>query len=180
MKGLARGIERIARPVTGYMSSLGALALLLMMLWTVTDVVLRFLFNRPVLGSYEIVEYSMVVFVFMAFAYAQFCKAHIRVPVLLERLGPRGRSLLEAINSVIALLMGAVMTWGALLQSISQYNDHVTSSVLMIPKWPFEVVTFIGLFAFCVAKVADVLMDISVALSGGAGGAQDGEELRTI
>lgn len=177
---LARGIERVARPITGYMSTLGAFALLLLMLWTVADVVLRFLFNRPILGTYEVVEYSLVAFVFMAFAYAQFCKAHIRVPVLLEKLGPRGRSLLEAISSVIVLAMGVVMTWGALLQSINQYNSHVTSAVLLIPKWPFEVISFIGLFAFCVAMLVDVLADISMAMSGGVGDEQKAEDLRTI
>ena len=180
LKRWARGIEMVARPITRYMSTLGSLALLLMMLWTVGDVLLRFLFNRPILGSYEVVEYCMVTFVFMAFAYAQFAKAHIRVPILLERLSPRGRSLLEAANSVIVLAMGGVMAWGALLQSISQYESRVTSSVLFIPKWPFEVITFIGLSAFCVAKLVDVLADISTALGGGIEAGGEGQELRTI
>ncbi|HEX2987788.1 MAG TPA: TRAP transporter small permease [Chloroflexota bacterium] len=156
----AHWIESWARPFSAGMSTVGAVALLIMMFWVVADVLLRFLFDRPLLGSYEIVEYMMVAFVFMSFAYAQFCKAHISVPVVVERLGPRARAVLDIITGIITLLVTAVMVWGALKQTQDMWAAHMTSAVLFIPKWPFQLITGIGLLAFCVAKLVDVLMDL--------------------
>src|SRR5215813_903912 len=43
---------------------LAACALIIMMCVTVADVFLRYLFNKPVRGSYDIVEAMLVIFVF--------------------------------------------------------------------------------------------------------------------
>lgn len=177
---LSRGIERWARPLSSVMSTIGSLALLLMMMWVVVDVAMRFLFNRPVLGSYEVVEYMMVAFVFMAFAYAQFCKTHITVPVVVERLSPRIRAVLDSFTSLVTLVMGSIMVWGAGKQSLEMWNNHMTSSVLYIPKWPFQLITAIGLTAFTIAVLSDVFANLYRALTGKAVQQQSGEDLRAI
>jgi TRAP-type transport system small permease protein len=177
----AKWIESWARPVSAAMSTVGAIALLVMMFWVVADVTLRFVFNRPLLGSYEIVEYMMVGFVFMSFAYAQFCKAHISVPIVVEKLGTRGRAGLDITTGIITLMITAVMVWGGIRQTQDMWMAHMTSAVLFIPKWPFQLVTAIGLLAFCVAKLTDVLNDLYQIGSGKAVGPEgSGEELRSI
>ncbi|MHB1161146.1 MAG: TRAP transporter small permease [Chloroflexota bacterium] len=175
----ARAIERPGRPLGVVMSAVGAVALIVMMLWVVTDVLLRFLFNRPVLGSYEIVEYMMVAFIFMAMAHAQFSKAHISVPVFVERLSPEARAVVESITSLVTLAIALVMVWGAIGQTRDMYLSRMTSAVLFIPKWPFQAITALGLALFSVAVLVDVLKNLTRV--GGQEGAGDGaEELRTL
>jgi TRAP-type transport system small permease protein len=176
----ARWIESWAKPLTRVMSSMGAAFLCLMMFWVVADVVMRFLFNHPILGSYEVVEYGMVFFVFLAFAFAQFNRAHICVPVVVERLSPRARAAVDVVTGIIAVLITAGMAWGALIQTQSMYNTHITSSVLFIPKWPFQLVTAIGLAIFIIAKFAEVLERLAVAVAGPAAAVavEESDELR--
>jgi TRAP-type C4-dicarboxylate transport system permease small subunit len=164
------------------MSSIGAIFLCLMMFWVVADVVLRALFNRPILGSFEIVEYGMVFFVFMALSFAQFNKAHIRVPVLVERLGPRGLAAMDAVTGLVAVAIIAAMAWGAFNQTGRMFDQRITSQVLLIPKWPFQLVTFLGLCAFVIAKLADVLECLARAIGNpSASAAGEGpEELRVL
>ncbi len=181
--GFARWIESWAKPVTRAMSAIGAIALCVMMLWIVADVAMRFLFDRPILGSFEMVEYAMVAFVFMALAFAQFNKVHIMVPVLVERLSPRPRAAVDALTGIVTLVIAGIMTWGAVIQTGGMFNSHVTSSVLFIPKWPFQMITAIGLAAFFVATMVDVLDCLAraagVAVAADTAGA-DAEELRTV
>ncbi len=174
-----RAIERPGRPLGMVMSMVGAAALIVMMLWVVTDVLLRFLFNRPVLGSYEIVEYMMVAFVFMAMAHAQFCRAHISVPVFVEKLPPRMRAVVESVTSIVTLAIALVLVWGAIGQTRDMYFSRMTSAVLFIPKWPFQAITALGLAAFSVAVLADVLRNLSLVGSKGSTG-DEAEELRTL
>jgi len=173
-------IECWARPVTRWMSAIAGLALVCMMSWVVTDVISRYVFDRPILGSYEVVEYTMVVFIFMAFAYAQFNKAHIAVPIVVERFGPRTQAVINALTGVVTLGMAAAMIWGACIQTGNMFTSHLTSTVLLVPKWPFQLITAIGLVAFFVAKVVDVLeCFFRIAHAGGSSG-EAAEELRTI
>lgn len=179
-ESIGRGIERVAKPVTIWMSALGAIALLIMMFWVVVDVALRFFFNKPLLGSYEIVEYMMVAFVFMAFAYAQFCKTHITVPIVVEHLPVRGRAVLNTITNLITIFIGAILIWGAGKQSLDTFNSHMTSSVLLIPKWPFQTITFIGLTAFTIAVLSDLFLNLNTIVAGQDVKQQGDEELRAI
>lgn len=180
LQAWARWIEQWARPATGGMSAVAGLALVCMMFWVVTDVVSRYVFNRPILGSYEVVEYTMVVFIFMAFAYAQFSKTHITVPIVVERFGPRTQAVFHALTGVVTLGIAVAMIWGASKQTGNMVTTHITSTVLLIPKWPFQLITAIGLVAFFVAKVVDVLDCFSrIACARGSSGEQ-AEELRTI
>lgn len=181
LDNVARGIERWTRPLSVWMSSLGAICLMVMMFWVVADVIMRGLFNRPIIGSYEIVEYMMVAFVFMSFAHAQFCRVHICVPVVVEKLSPRTRAAVDAFTGIVTLGMAAIMVWGSLRQTQAIWAANQTSAVLFIPKWPFELLTGFGLLIFWVAKLEDVMRNLYRAGGGGSVPPEaTAEELRTI
>jgi len=55
---------------------LAMIALVIMMGSTCVDVVLRFLFNRPIRGAYDIVEACLVVFVFHGMSASFFGRAN--------------------------------------------------------------------------------------------------------
>ncbi|HKA70685.1 MAG TPA: TRAP transporter small permease subunit, partial [Xanthobacteraceae bacterium] len=56
---------------------LAALALIVLMMITVADVTLRYLFNSPVRGSYDMVESMLLVFVFNGMAAGFFMRRHV-------------------------------------------------------------------------------------------------------
>src|SRR3972149_6961066 len=58
--------EAIVQKTVHVLNGIGMVALCLMMLATVADVFLRYLFNKPILGIVELVECLMVVVVFLA------------------------------------------------------------------------------------------------------------------
>lgn len=176
----AKLIERWARPASGVLSAIGAAFLCFFMFWVVLDVALRFLFNRPIIGTFEIVEYGMAFFVFLTFAFAQFNKSHIAVPVVVEMLNPRMRAGIDVITGVAMLLVLGLLMWAQVLQTQNMVNTKIVSSALFVPKWPFQAVAAIGYLAFFAAKVADVLDRLAFAL--GVTGAQmdEAEELRVM
>jgi len=67
-----------------------SVALLAIMLFLgVTDVLGRYLFNRPVTGTLEIFEILLPGIVLLSLAYTQLNKAHIRVELLFNRFSSR-------------------------------------------------------------------------------------------
>jgi TRAP-type C4-dicarboxylate transport system permease small subunit len=166
-EGWARGIERRARPVAVGLVAVGAVALMAMMFLVVSDVTLRFLFDRPIIGSYELVQYLMVVFIFLAFPFAQFSKAHINVTLVVDGLPGRARAAVDSFTYLICLAIFVLMVWGNWEQTLNVLDVGESSSVLLIPKWPFQFVGVVGLGMLTVATLVDLLR--SIGLVGGKG-----------
>ncbi len=164
----ASWLERGTRPVITAMTSIGSLFLCVMMVWITADVALRFVLNSPIIGTFEMVQYELVFFVFLAFGFTQFNHAHIRVLVIVERFGPRGRAVFGVLSGVVTVTILLIMTYGAVLQTQNMFEFQVTSSALLIPKWPFQAITIVGLLAYLVAQVVDIFRTTAIAIAGEA------------
>ena len=105
---------------------LAAVALVIMMLVTVVDVFLRYLFNSPVHGSYEIVEAMLVVFVFHGLAAGFFRRANIVIDLIDHIVGPRLVMALVRLADVLSVVVLVVFAWAMIGQAIQayEYGDH--------------------------------------------------------
>ena len=57
-------LEKTVYPIGRFLHRFAQVILALMVLLTVTDVCLRYIFNNPITGSYELTEFMMAVLVF--------------------------------------------------------------------------------------------------------------------
>jgi TRAP-type C4-dicarboxylate transport system permease small subunit len=90
---------------------LGTVGMIAAMLVGVADVVGTEFLGRPLLGTLEFTESTMVLVVFGALAYAQERRAHIRVELLYSQVGPHGKSFMEAVTHIVAFLFFALVAW---------------------------------------------------------------------
>jgi len=63
MQNTARAIERAVKPVSRLADGVGRVILAVMVVLITVDVVLRYFFNRPIKGSYELIEFMLVLIV---------------------------------------------------------------------------------------------------------------------
>jgi TRAP-type C4-dicarboxylate transport system permease small subunit len=110
----------------------GALLVALMML-TVVNIVGRWLFDTPLQGAVELTEIGMVAIVFMGLAYAQVRDDHIRVDLLYQQLGARGRSVLDLFAALVSLATVALMSWRLWVYAGQLGASGRTTSALRIP-----------------------------------------------
>ena len=136
----ANAIKTVIR-IGGYIA---VVALAVMMLLTVFDVFLRFVFNRPILGAMEITEYLMVTLSFLAIAYCAMEKGHVKVQLLVSRLKTRGRTILGIIGHVLSLVLCIPMTLVYIPEAVDVLRTGERSEVLGIPAFPFYIVVIIG------------------------------------
>ena len=66
--GVRDGLLRLAGRVQRVQLWLAAVALVTLMMVTVVDVFMRYLFNRPIRGSFDAVEGMLLIFVFNSMA----------------------------------------------------------------------------------------------------------------
>ena len=108
-----------------------------MMTLTFVDVVLRYVFNRPLRGGFEVTELMLLVLIFAGLPLVTHANEHVTMDLIDRWLGARARSALTRLmESVSAALMFA-LTWFMWIkaQRIAGYGD--TTDVLRIAVGPF-------------------------------------------
>ena len=124
------------------MALAGGWVLVALMIYTVIDVVLRYVFNQPFRGSLEITEFSMAVIVFLGIAYCGWLGGHVAVDILERPLeDPRLRFIPVVLTFTSALLFAAI-AW--LTASDAIFASHRISNMMRWPHWPFQVVVAFG------------------------------------
>lgn len=122
--------------------------LLLLMGYTVVDVVLRYGFNRPFSGSLEFTEFSMTLIVFLAIAYTGWTGGHISVDLFEKVLDRPALRVLPAIIAFTGALLIAVMAWRTTLETIATLPQ--VSNMLRWPHYPFRFTVAFGSAMFAI------------------------------
>lgn len=89
------------------------------------------------------------------FSYALIERAHTRVEILIERVGPRMQAVLNVFSAWCIALMAAFMAWRAwttLMESV-EYRS-LSGTPLMTPLWQPQSLWFAGLLLFAGISLA--------------------------
>ena len=127
-----------------------------MMIMTVLDVILRYLFNSPLLGAFEITEFMMVVIVFFSLAYTQSQKGHVTVDFFVTRLSEQKRRVINLISHSIYFLLILTITWKSVARAIEILETKEVSGTLSIPVFPFYLIVALGCAAMCIELLRDI------------------------
>jgi TRAP-type C4-dicarboxylate transport system permease small subunit len=134
-----------------------------MMVVTTIDVIGRDLFNRPLLGAFEVTEILMGLMIFAGMPLATAARDHITVNFVESVLPPRALCVQAAATDVICALIAGVMAWRMFLRGSGLIEANEATLVLGVPRgliaWGMSVllaatsVTFL-IAAFVAARAA--------------------------
>jgi len=156
--------ERIMDRIVVIFGTASAVCLFALMALIFTDVFCRYLFNPPILGSTELVEFIMAVTVSLALAYGQYLKRHVFVEVFYQKIRGRAKPVVDIAISGVMFFVYMLISVTAFQQSEYLMNAGMTSGVLLIPAWPFRLILSIGAAVFCLAIARDVISYIKILI----------------
>ena len=90
---------------------------------TVADAFLRYLFNRPIRGSYDIVESMLLVFVFNGMGAGFFGRRNIVIDLLDSFVGERATAALIRIADLLSVLCLGLLAWAMSPPAGNAYGD---------------------------------------------------------
>jgi TRAP-type C4-dicarboxylate transport system permease small subunit len=132
--------------------------LLLLTLVTVLDVVMRYVFNRPLASAWEFTEFSMALIVFLSIAYCGWTGGHIAVDVLQKWLDRPSLRFLPALIAFIGAALFALIAYRALLETLATFNQ--ISNTLRWPHYPFRLTAAFGSAVFAVVMLLQGLRSL--------------------
>lgn len=138
--------------------SVAAAVIVVLMLHMVVDVAGRFLFNKPIPGTLEIVTFWwMPIIVFLSLGWAQQRGEHITVTLLTERLSPAWRRFAESCGDVLSLVVVAILAWYTFEGALKGFEVGQSSiGSVSVPIWPVKFIAAIGLVGYFLQLIAAV------------------------
>jgi TRAP-type C4-dicarboxylate transport system permease small subunit len=161
---VAHFLEKATFPVSRVLHTVGQGTIVLMVLITVADVFLRYIFNMPILGSYEVTELMMVVLVFASVGYTMAVKGHVCVDLVVSRFPERVQAAVESITYFLALVLFSLVTWRNVLHAGTVWRRHDVSAELFIPLSPFVLFVALGVAVLCLVLLMHFFRSLARAL----------------
>jgi TRAP-type C4-dicarboxylate transport system permease small subunit len=111
------------------------------------EIVLRWGFQRSLIGLPETVEMFVVVATFISLGVAQRTQTHIRMDAVLERLkGQRSGYILAFINSIISMALFLFLGLLLLKYTIIAFKVGHKTMNIFLPRWPSYALATLGSF----------------------------------
>ena len=141
-------------------NTIAAAFLFILMLFVCSDVILRYFFHSPILGSFELTEVMMAILVGLSLAYCALQKGHVRVDLVVTMLPERVRTIMNGIANFAFLGLFVLITWRIVPRALQMKEVDQVTLILRIPVFPFVLVVAAGTAVLCLVLLKDLLDDL--------------------
>ena len=125
------------------------------------DVILRRIFNAPLIFADEVSGYLLVLVTMLGISYTLQEEAHIQVRMLIDHLSRRKRAGLHVAMSAVAIVYAMILLYltGQLAWE-SYHLDAFSPTPSQLPLFPFQLVMPLGCLFFLFQLIAGMIQSI--------------------
>ena len=150
-------LEKIDDFLNKILLIVGSVAVLFLISLATVNVVLRFFFNAPYRGAYELVGFMGAIVIAFALGYTQKRKDHIVVDILTEKFPKRVNRVLDGVNYFITTIFFALVSWQVFIWGMKISKSGEVSETLKIVFHPFIYSVSLGFAVFSITLIIDFL-----------------------
>ena len=134
--------------------------LFFMMALGTCDVMGRYLFNKPILGTYEIFEILLPAIVLLGLGYTQGSNAHVRVELFISHLSSRKQTVLNLITNGCALFISVLILWRGWLLTTAYWRMGRTIPTIDVPMFLPQLLVPLGALLLIFVLIVQMLQYI--------------------
>jgi len=136
--------EKAINAVSDCFNMIASAALVLMMVLSCADIFMRYLFSRPITGTYDIVGLSGAVLAAFSMPYTMLKKGHVAVELLVQSLSRGKQLVVETFSHLLGISLFLVLVRQAVLLSRDMKAAGEVTPTLLVPFYPI-----VYCMAFC-------------------------------
>jgi TRAP-type C4-dicarboxylate transport system permease small subunit len=141
-----------------YLLMCAGLTIFFIMFLVTTDVIMRNVFNKPLIGVFEIVSMLLVGIIAFGFAYVQGENEHIVVEIATNSWPQLYKDILDFISCMIGLVVVSIIAWNSLGSLQTSYlSKEFTMGLIRLPIWPSKLLLSVGLGVLAIRLLIDSL-----------------------
>jgi len=142
--------------VSKILSYIGGAALTFMMLLTVADVILR-AGGRPILGTYEIVAFSLAIVIGFTIPQVSLDRGHVYMEIVLDKVSERAKAILNTFTRILCIILFAIVGYNLFLVGNELVTSGEVSSTLKLPFYPIAYGVGVCCFIECFVFIFDIV-----------------------
>lgn len=155
-------LDRVLQRLSAGLGVLAAGALVVLMLATVVDVLVRWISRSSVPGMIEVAETALVTSVFLGLAWTSMQGGHVAVTIVTDRLRPQ---LARIVSSLIWFLNAGMLAWMAyasvLRALLSTQLNETRFGLVQWSVWPLRWIIAVGLLLWTVVAIVNLVRVLS-------------------
>lgn len=148
----------IAGRIPGVLAGAASIALLVMLVWTIADIVTRYALARPLRGSIDLVESTLVLVVFLALPECFRREEQVTVDVLDHVVGDKAVGYLKLFAACASMLFSGLLGYTGVQPFLDalRFGDRK-------PELPIAIFTLLGAIELALAVSIVILIGKFVA-----------------
>lgn len=135
----------------------GMTTTIMMMLMVVTDVIMRFAFNKPILGSVEVASYMLSIIAFTAIPFVESEEGHIVIPIVFDRFPKKIKVIINTFSGIVGVAILVAIAWASFLLATEYIGRGRTTQVLNIPIYPFVYVAAVCMSLYVIILIVNTI-----------------------
>lgn len=129
--------ESITRNMSRATSVVGIIGLIMLVLFTVIDVLGSKVFSRPFPGYTGVTELAELTAMSFAMGITFLAGQHIKVEIIIRRFPPRAQAAVNSFISLLGLLLFVLIVWRMVILGMSFQASGEVVDQIYIPLYPF-------------------------------------------
>jgi len=130
------------------------------------DVGARYFFNAPTSWATETAAFILLILPFLVAAWVLKQNTHVRMDLIYDALRKRNKCILDALTSLLSILVCLILVWRGTLVTIDLFNQKtLTLTTMRVIQWPFMAVIPLGIFLFFIEYLRRLIRAISLLFS---------------
>jgi TRAP-type C4-dicarboxylate transport system permease small subunit len=162
VRTIVRGIDSATR----VLNWVGYISLAVIVLVTSIDVIGRYCFNMPLLGSNEILELSMAVLGGFAMLYTTIQRGHISVDLFFVRFSRTAQLIIDIFGSLVGFGIWGIIGYQVYLLGLHSLRAGDTTGDLGLPVSPFQFTLALGISLYSLTLLIQSLRAVRLKESG--------------
>jgi TRAP-type C4-dicarboxylate transport system permease small subunit len=138
------------------MSIIAGLVLIVMMIATFGDIIMRF-FGKPIVGVYEVVAFLGVAVTGFALPRASLMKAQVYVDLLVDKLSLGAQRVLRIMTRIVVFFMFLIASWYFVRMGMNFIATNTVTMSLRVPFYPVVFGLALSCIVQCLVAVAEIV-----------------------
>jgi len=131
------------------------------------EVLLRSVLNAPTIWAHECSQYFFAVYFALGGAYALKLGGMVNVDLLVKRLKPRTRAIVDAVMGIVTFIFLVGLAGKGIELALNSIRINETSQTVWGPPiYPLKIIVVVGAVMLLIQAMAKFIRDIAASKSG--------------